>query len=490
MLLVAQEPLTSRQIAHIFDKENVRIREGVKHLGGLLTLAGQQRYSLFHPKLKEYLEQDAPGNDIQFDAEEVEDLHGRVAQWCEQGTIEQLWRDLPDPSPRDDYQEYARKHYLTHLYATRRYEQLFAVLNAGDYERGKLRFDRSTRSTAADLKLGCQAAARGAKTLEEGKKLLTHLWRYTLLRTNLTTRADAYPIEAFQALLAMGREREAFDLAELLMQLARKLDVLILLTAYLLAQPGREVEGIQLYTRVYEIATSIEDRDTQTKALSGLTTALVHTKRLVQAEDIARLIANNDEQAAAFNDISDAYGKQGNWHQAGAVARLITIGEERARALSHLAAKLKLAGEAAEAEALWQEASTMVSAIVDNTKRSRAIYHLSVSFMQAKEWERAETTARSIDSNIEKVSALCQLALSFTQEGLAARAETAWEEAKIAIAEIDEQDKDKAYRIYAIAQVQSGLYAEAEYTASRYLTNHPTEKITVFGSLASNLVRK
>ena len=163
-LLVAQEPLTPQQVAHIAKQESARIKAGIRDLGGLLTHAGQQRYILFHPKLKEYLkpDADATANEIQFDAEEVETLHGQLAQWCEQGTIEQLWRELPNPSAHDDYREYAQKHYVTHLYNARRDQQLFAVLNAGDYERGKLRFDRSTRSSAIDLILGSQAAAREA----------------------------------------------------------------------------------------------------------------------------------------------------------------------------------------------------------------------------------------------------------------------------------------------------------------------------------------
>ena len=491
VLLVAQEPLDPQQIAHIFNKGSARIRTGIEQLGGLLTQVSQGRHTLFHPKLREYLKPDVrdPGNAIQFDAEEVEILHRRVTGWCEQEPIEQLWSTLTDPSPRDDFQEYAQKHYIFHLYEARKYERLFEVLNKGDYERGKLRFDASTRSSAMDLIFGCQAAARRASNLEAGKILLGHLWRYTLLRTNLTTRADAYPIEAFQALLALDRERDALNLAELLTQPASKLAVLILITEYLLKQPARETEGLQLYSRVYEIATSTQDDGTRTKALRDLTTALLHTERLTQAVGIARLITNNDEQAAAFNDISEAYGKQHNWYEAQAIARSITIDEERVRALSHLAAELKLAHDIAEAEILWLDASMIASTITDNAKRSRATYCLSVSFMQAQDWERAKITAQSIDNNDEKIRSLSELALSLTQAGLVSQADSVWEEARIAVAEIDEQDRDKAYRIYAIAQIQAGLYAEAERTASRHLTNNPTEKITVFGILATHLIR-
>ncbi len=491
-LLVAQEPLTAQQIASISHQDEARISEGIRELGGLLTPAGQQRQTLFHPKLNDYLKLGIrdPGNGIQFSVSEVQTLHGQIVRWCEQKPIEQLWPDSLDPLSLDDYQEYAQKHYITHLHEAKRYDHLFAILNEGSYERGKLRFDPSTRSSAVDFKLGCQAAAQEARTLEEGKRLLVHLWRYTLLRANLTTRADAYPLEAFQALLALGRVHEALNLAELLTQPARRLAVLILITEYFLKEPTQEEEGMRLSSRVYEIATSTQDNTVQTTALRGLTTALVHTGRLVQAEDIARLIANYDEQAAAFNDISDAYGKQGNWHQAEVVARLITIDEERVRALSHLAAKLKLANEATKAETLWQEASTILSSITDRNQHSKAMYHLSASFTQAKEWERAETAARSIESSIEKISALCHLALSFTQEGLASQAETAWEEAQTIANTMTEKDqRDTALRVYAIEQVQAGLWSEAETIVSRKMTS-PTEKVAVFNSLASHLGRK
>jgi hypothetical protein len=490
-LLVTREPLTPQQIAHISKQESPRIRAGIKDLGGLLTQAGQERYTLFHPKLKEYLQPSTDAiNEFQFDAEEVEIQHEKLSQWCEQGTIMQLWRELPKPSQHDDYREYARRHYITHLYHARREEQLFAVLNAGDYERGKLRSDRSTRSSAVDLMLGSQAAAREAATLAEGKELLTYLWRYTLLRTNMTTQADAYPIEAFQALLALGREGEAFDLAELLTQPARKLAVLTLLTEYLFKQPARKAEGKQLYIRVYEIATAVEDSDTQTTALSALTTVLIDAKQLRRAEDVARSIADNERRARSLNDVVDAYGEQNNFYRAEEVAHSIGVPEERVKALSNLATKRKLANEEEQAERLWQEANTVASTTADNDQHSRAIHHLSISFMQAKEWEKVETAVRSIAGNEEKINVLCQLALAFTQEGFAARAETAWEDALTTASTITERDKqDKAYRIYATAQIQAGLRSKAETIARRKITN-PTEKIAVFSDLASNLVRE
>ncbi|GEM_PF-1423957 len=486
-LLVTQEPLTAQQIGHIFGKESARIRTGITRLGGLLSQAGQRRYTLFHPKLKDYLQPDEPESDIQFDAEGVEELHKQFVQWCEQGTIQQLWEALPNPSPRDDYREYARRHYITHLYAARHYEQLFAVLNAGDYERGKLRFDPSTRASAADLMLGCQAAASAVTTLAEGEGRLAHLWRYTLLRTSLTTRADAYPVEAFQALLALRRAREAQDLAELLTQPAKKLAVLTILAEYLLCQPEQEIEGIQLYSRVYEIALSLEDRAVQTGALSDLAQALIHAGYLDRAQSVAVSIADSDKWAEALNALCAAYGERNDWKQAEDVAHEIPVGEGRVRALSDLAARLELVHEKEKAGALWHEASAIIPTVADGSQRDRASYHLALSFIRAKECERAEAVVNSIDTNAEKIDALCQLALSFTQEGLVARAEKAWQEAWMLIREAEE--RDKAYVVYAIRRAQAGFHNEAE-TIAKGRIREPVEKIAVFSSLASDLVRK
>jgi len=308
-----------------------------------------------------------------------------------------------------------------------------------------------------------------------------------LLRTSLTTRADAYPIEAFQALLALGREREAQDLAELLTEPAKKLTVLTLLAEYLLRQPEQEVEGVQLYIRTYEIATSLEDKAMQIRALSDLTRALIHAGHLDRAQSVALSIANNDTRAEMLNALCAAYGKRDDWKQAEAVAHEIPMSEERVRALSNLAARLKLAQGEEKAEALWLEASEILSSIADGDRRDRASCHLALSFMQAKEWERAEAAVRSIDTTAEKISALCQLALCFTQEGLIARAKYAWEEARALIREAN--GRDKAYAVYAIAQARAGFHSEAETIARRRITE-PTERVAVFSFLASDLVSK
>ncbi len=488
VLLVAQEPLTAMQIAHIVKRENVRIREGISHLGELLTLAGKQRYTLFHPKLFAYLQQDTPDNEIQFDVEEVQMLHAQVAHWCEEGTVEQMWQEVHTLVPRDDYREYAQQHYVTHLYEARYDDRLFTILNDGAYEREKLRFDRSTRSTTIDLWRGCQAAARDAGNLERGKELLQHLWRYTLLRTNLTTYADAYPLEAFDALLALGREREAFDLAELLTQPARKLAVLTLLTAYLFKQAARETEGIGLYTRVYEIATALEDNEAKTNALRDLTHALITAQQLVRAKAVAEDLSAGI-QAELLYRISAAYAEQHNWSQAAEVAYAISAPNQRVHALSHLAAVLKLSDSAEQAETFWQEATGILSSITEEEQQSKAVSALSTSFTRAKEWRRAETTAQAINSAVEKISALCELANSLMQAGFTLQANAIWEEAQIVASELVEGEKrDRTYSVFARAQIEAGILGKAENMVRRIID--PQEKINVLASLAFQHARK
>ena len=64
-------------------------------LGGFVIHDGQQRYSLYHLKFQDYLREDSsrPQKDYIFDQEEVEDLHQKLAVWCEQHNLACIWED-------------------------------------------------------------------------------------------------------------------------------------------------------------------------------------------------------------------------------------------------------------------------------------------------------------------------------------------------------------------------------------------------------------
>ena len=492
-LLVAQEPLAGSQMAHILDKEEVRIRSGATHLGGLLARSSQQKYTLFHSKLSDYLrsEQEEPDNDIQFSSREVEGLHGRIVRWCEQGPLEQIWEPIAAPMSSDDYQEYARRHFITHLYDSANYPHLFQILDTGNYEREKLRADRSTRSSVADLLLGCQAAARLARTFDNGKDQLTALWRYTLLRASLTTRADAYPVEAFQALLALGKEHEASGLMELLTQPEKKLAVLIVITRYLLAQPERVAEGLQLYSRTYETATTIAQSQIKTDALRELTTVLIQSRHLAQAEEVAQELQASLRISEALAEVSAAYGQQQDWQRAEEVAHVIEGDEAQLiRALSKLAAQRQRAAETGEAQQLWQEASMRISSLSDGLARNTALARLAHAFLQAREWTKANEIVDLLAEKLEKVRIWSQMVLALIQEGLREQADTVWDNIRtMANAIGDTYERDQAQQIYASTLAEAEIFPAAETTARNNIT-YPAYKVPAFACIASSYIKR
>jgi len=195
------------------------LREGLERLGGLLAQDGQKRYYLFHLKLQDYLRQDIripDKEDYIFASDEEESWHTKLAQWCEQGDILTIWQNVKHDPIKQGRREYARQHYITHLYYARERQRLFEVLDAEHYGKAKISYDPSMRSYAQDLDLGRQTAAWEGWTLEEGIAHLPHLWRYTLLRCSLTSRADTYTPEMFEIFMLLKHEQEALGLAELL----------------------------------------------------------------------------------------------------------------------------------------------------------------------------------------------------------------------------------------------------------------------------------
>ena len=182
VLLVAQEPLGVRQIRQILGVDDDRLRAGLERLGGLIVRDWQQRYSLFHLKLYEYLRQDEqrPAKEYIFATDEEEGWHKRLAQWCEGTHLPTIWQDIRRDPTEQRRREYARQHYLTHLYYAGERQHLFEVLDTIQYGKAKIRDDPSTRFYAHDLDLGRQATAWEEWTVEEGIALLPRLWQYTL----------------------------------------------------------------------------------------------------------------------------------------------------------------------------------------------------------------------------------------------------------------------------------------------------------------------
>src|SRR5260370_22253841 len=221
VLLASQEPLGLHHIRQAINDERVddeRLRDGIDRLGGLVTRDWQHRYTLFHLKLYEYLCQDDqhPTKEHVLAKRDEEYWHKKLALWCEQGHLAVIWQDVRDDGTEQRRWEYARHHYIIHLYLAKEWQRLYEALDTKEYGRAKLRFDPSTQSYAQDIHMGKLAASWEGWTLEEGIALLPRLWQYTLLHCGLASRADSYPEEGFRLLALLKRERDALGLAELL----------------------------------------------------------------------------------------------------------------------------------------------------------------------------------------------------------------------------------------------------------------------------------
>lgn len=159
--------------------------------------------------------------------------------WCEDDTggIGAIWADVPSDRLEQERRAYARQHCIAHLAAARAYEQLWNVIDAGEYGAAKRRYDPSTRSYALDLDIARQAVIDVAGGDADAQaRALPRLGKYSLLRCSLTSQADRYPAEMFLALVALGRSGEAINLAELLSNPAQKVNTLREIGAALLTQ--------------------------------------------------------------------------------------------------------------------------------------------------------------------------------------------------------------------------------------------------------------
>jgi len=460
LLLAAREPLGLRQIRSLLQIEDDRLRDGIRRLGGLLADTGQQRYALFHLKLYDYLRQNEqlPGKDYIFATDEEEAWHAVLATWCEKGGLSLIWKDVNDPGEQER-RRYARQHYMAHLYWARRWQDLFEVLDEGSYGHAKERYDVSTRSYLQDLDFGRQAAAWSGWMLEEALEHLPHLWRYTLLRCSLRSRADQYPLELFRLLLLLGREQEAVGHAELLTNPKRKALVLQSIAEHLSEQPTREAESQQLSRRAYEIACSISDSEMQAQALRELAAALVQAQRWEQAEEIARSISDSEQQAGVLGALAASLAQAQRWEQA---ERLWTQAEEVARSISdskQQAGVLGALGASLAQAQRWEQAEEVARSISDSKQQAGVLGALGASLAQAQRWEQAEEVARSISDSKQQAWALRLLGASLAQA-------QRWEQAEEVARSISESYWQAwALSDLATALVQAQRWEQAEEVA-------------------------
>jgi tetratricopeptide (TPR) repeat protein len=538
VLLVAQAPLSRQSLRQILNVDADQLNEGLVKLGGLLLEDEQQRYSLFHLKLQEYLREDKaqPHKEYIFATDEVEGWHSTLASWCELRDLSLIWKDVPHNEAEQSRRLYARHNYITHLYEARQWERLFEELDTGQYGRGKLHIDPSMRLYVQDLTYGCRATAWEGWTLEEGIALLPRLWRYTLLKCSLTSRANNYPEEAFELLLLLKRRTEALNLVELLTSPVHKVRVLLCIARHLVEEFDQQVEGGQILMRACTVARTIRGKDERAEALGSLGSVLARLQQRELADTvwkevetvvypmeggeqkdwtlrnlgIARFQAQQWEEAETIvRSIEDSYLKgwtlselgsalaqvqlwehaNAMWVEAEIIAHTVEHCGQKAWVLGVLGSALAQSGQGEKAKKLWEYMREAIFAMEDGYSRSGTLSNLGSMLAQAEQWEQANAVLLMIEDVGDKVQVLTDLG---SAQGRAGR----WEKAQEIFAEVEkviytiEQEYSKSSALYhlGIALAQNHQWEHAN-TIIRTITKSDL-KVKALSILGSALVKK
>lgn len=452
VLSVAQESLTIEQLQAFTAQPESSIWQYLSDLQQFIQEASPQngkvgsetRYRLYHQSVIDFLghqkisiEQRQSLNSYYIPLGE---WHKNLANVCEQGDLSLIWDDIQRNAVEQSRRVYARHYYIIHLYQAQEWSRLFAVLDEGVYGRAKVqRYDLGTHSYSEDLILGQQAAVWKEWTMAESIALLPHLWRYTLLKCNLASRADKYPLAAYQVLLLLKREPEAVGLAELLPNSAHKANVMLQIASYLAKQPGRESESIQMLIRSYTIARSVE-----------------HS-------------AMRDE---VLRELGIALGEAQQWEQAETVVQLIEVDLQRSEALSKLGTVCAQAQRLEEAKMLWTKAHTVAQVNLDILSKPEALRVLGSALFEAGQRERAEAmwaeaqeAASSITVPEWKVAALGKLGVALAVAGQLKRASAVWAEAQGVVRSLPPNWKDirgESLRALGTSLAEAGQLERAE----------------------------
>ncbi len=463
LLLAASEPLMLQHIRQILDIEDYRLKDGLARLGGLAVEDGQQRYSFFHVKLYDYLRQDEdhPGKEYLFAKQEEEQWHKKLAAWCEQGDLSTIWVDIWGDSSEQGRRMYARNHYVTHLYKAREWDKLFEVLDTGHYGRAKLKHNFSMHPFSQDLGLGQQAAA---SIKEDMLNFLPHLWRYTLLRCSLNSRADQYPPEAFGALVLMKRGKDAIDLARLLTEPEKKAQALLQVAFHLKDEPGWEQEHLQLLDDVYEVIQPVEESEEKGSILHSLCIALIEIQRWDKAEAVAGIARDEEKKTWMLQRLGIALVEAQQWRRAKTIASLIVKTRAGVIVLQKLGTALEQSHQQKRADEVWTEAKAAIHTIEDNDERELALQGLCAEFIKTHQWERASVTAETIENRVDRDRVSRNLCVELAQEQRYEQAE--------AIAETIQYHREKAmaFLMLGIQFAQANDQSQAERMWARAIS--------------------
>lgn len=277
VLVVTQEPLQTAVLAAIVEQPVDAIAEALALMGDWVSTATDQRVALRHLLFHDFLRQH------EFTHPELHMWHGRMAQWCGAG-LEQIWQDSAKPTEQAR-RWYARQHSITHLHLAEQWQELWNVIDAGEYGEHKVRFEPSTRLYGLDLDRARESVIAAGQSVEQQLELLPRLWRYSLLRTSLTANADRWDDDVFVILAMLGRVSEALAQIEICSDQARQVELWAKVLPYVKPQLA-----LQLLQRMEHTARSFHDATDRHYSLQDVALAYAKHGMVELGYTIARIL--------------------------------------------------------------------------------------------------------------------------------------------------------------------------------------------------------
>lgn len=421
VILETCEPLGIGALSQIIGVDEDTVFNGLTRLGGLVMLDERRRSDLFHLKFYDYLRYNPrkPDHVPLFSSKDEQYWHRTLANWCEQQDLKTIWENAKDLSIKES-RAYARRYYVLHLVGGQEWQRLFSVLDNSQYGRAKVRkYDPSMRAYASDLDLGRFAAIKAGETVENGLSQLPQLWRYTLLRCSLASRADRYPIGAFGLLIFLGRQQEAIGLAELVTDPTKQIDIFCEMAMCAREQNMPSKKSLMLLRKAIETFIGSKRSLEDFSAVEKLVEYLV----ILGANKEAEWVCNNTGswlRDDLLGKLGEALAQAGVWQEAERVAALISDKGERpkVKVLGELGKSLVQAG-------MWEEAERVCTLIPDKWQQAEALSQLGQALARAGKWEEAEQICTIIPDEWQYIAAeaLSALMQTLAQAGVREEAE-------------------------------------------------------------------
>jgi len=217
VLAVAQEPLSEEQIIAFTDLKRETIRDLRRELRQFVeTVDGQSpRYRIYHASFAEYLLNSEHNRDYWIDGQE---RHRRIADrylnaW---GGLGAGLPGLQDPAKRDLDGGYGLRQLAAHLEGAGRFQNLRSLVQDSSWYSARSKLDPSRRGYVSDLD-----RAFGV-SVSQGNQVWPHLAANSLIRATLSGIAKYLPVEAYEALVRIGRGQEALQRVRMVSEAARK----------------------------------------------------------------------------------------------------------------------------------------------------------------------------------------------------------------------------------------------------------------------------